>query len=120
MERQGHAWARGLLGRVRDQGYEAFRDRLVETRQSRRGRKRQALSELLDYAAARANMIDYPRFQQHHWRLGSGPTESACKHIPRRLKGPGMRWDQTGIDATTHLAALHHGGQCQTYWKQAA
>jgi len=119
-DEQGHAWARELLQLVRDQGYEAFRDRLVETRQSRCGRKRQALSQLLDYAAARADMIDYPRFQQHHWRLGSGPTESACKHIPRRLKGPGMRWDQPGIDATTHLAALHHSGQWQTYWKQAA
>jgi hypothetical protein len=119
-DEQGHAWARDLLGLARDQGYEAFRDRLVETRQSRRGRKRQALSTLLDYAAARADMIDYPRFQKHHWHLGSGPTESACKHIPRRLKGPGMRWDQAGIDATTHLAALHHSGQWQTYWKQAA
>lgn len=119
-DEQGHAWARELLQLVRDQGYEAFRDRLLETRQSRRGRKRQALSELLDYAAARADMIDYPRFQQHHWHLGSGPTESACKHIPRRLKGPGMRWDQPGVDATTHLAALHHSGQWQTYWKQAA
>ncbi len=117
---QGHAWARELLHLVRDRGYEAFRGRVVETRQARRGRRRQALSDLLDYAAARADMIDYPRFRDHHWHLGSGPTESACKHIPRRLKGPGMRWDRPGVDATTHLAALHHSAQWQAYWNRAA
>lgn len=119
-DEQGHAWARELLHVVREQGYQAFRDRLIQTRQSRRGGKRQAVDDLLDYAAARADMIDYPRFEQHHWHLGSGATESACKHIPRRLKGPAMRWDRPGTDATTHLAALHHSGQWQTYWKQAA
>jgi len=119
-DEQGHAWARDLLRLVRDRGYEAFRDRVAETRQPRRGRKRRALGELLDYAAARADMIDYPRFRDHHWHLGSGPTESACKHIPRRLKGPGMRWDRPGVDATTHLAALHHSGQWQAYWDRAA
>lgn len=117
---QGHAWAHDLLGLVRDQGHEAFRERIIETRRSRRGGKRIALSRLLDYAAARADMIDYPRFQQRGWHIGSGPTEAACKNIPRRLKGSGMRWDQRGVDAITHLAALEHSGQWHTYWKQAA
>ncbi|MFP4054993.1 MAG: hypothetical protein ACLFV7_14125 [Phycisphaerae bacterium] len=116
----GHAWARDLLRQVRDEGYDAFRDRIIQTRQSRRGGKRKALGRLLDYAAARADMIDYPRFQAHGWHIGSGPTEAACKHIPRRLKGSGMRWDQPGVDAITHLAALHHSGQWQSYWSQAA
>lgn len=117
---EGHAWAHELLRLVRDQGYEAFRDRIIQTRQRRRGGKRAALGRLLDYAAARADMIDYPRFQKRGWHIGSGPTESACKQIPRRLKGPGMRWDQSGVDAITHLAALHRSGQWQPYWNQAA
>jgi len=119
-DQDGHAWAGDLLRRVRDEGYEAFRDRIIQTRRTRRGGKRKALGDLLDYAAARADMIDYPRFQTHGWHLGSGATEAACKHIPRRLKGSGMRWDQPGVDSITHLAALHHSGQWQTYWKQAA
>lgn len=119
-ETRGHAWAHDLLGLVREQGYEAFRDRIIQTRHHRRGRKRQALGRLLDYAAARADMIDYPRFQKRGWHIGSGATEAACKHIPRRLKGSGMRWDQSGVDAIAHLAALHHSGQWNAYWQQAA
>jgi hypothetical protein len=116
----GYAWAHDLLELVRDQGYEALRDRIIQTRQSRRGGKRAALGRLLDYAAARADMIDYPRFQQRGWHIGSGSTEAACKYIPKRLKGSGMRWDQPGIDAIAHLAALEHSGQWKTYWKHAA
>lgn len=116
----GQSWAHDLLCLVRDEGYEAFRDRIIATRRTRRGGKRQALGRLLDYAGARAEMIDYPRFQARGWHIGSGPTEAACKHIPGRLKGSGMRWDQPGVDALAHLAALHHSGQWRTYWKQAA
>jgi hypothetical protein len=49
--------------------------------------------------------------------IGSGSTESLCKTMARRLKGPGMRWDPAGADAILNLAALQDSDTWEHYWK---
>jgi hypothetical protein len=87
----GLAWATDLLHRAKHQGYEALRDGITTWRGAlRRGSaKRRAAAELLlNYVTDRRAMIDYPRFVKEGWQIGSGPTESQCKQVPRRVKGP--------------------------------
>ena len=45
----------------------------------------------------------------------SGPTESACKSLGRRMKGIGMRWTAANAESMVALAALHQNGLWFTY-----
>jgi len=41
--------------------------------------KRKALEGLIGYIGQRLDMLDYPRFRQANYQIGSGPTEAFCK-----------------------------------------
>ena len=61
-------------------------------------------------------MIRYPQFLEKDWQIGSGPTESMCKAVPRRVKGGGMRWDRDNAEAVMALEGLEQGHQWAQYW----
>jgi len=53
-------------------------------------------------------------------QIGSGPTESQCKQVPRRVKGRGKRWDAANAESVMALEAMEQSGLSQAYWKQCA
>jgi hypothetical protein len=112
----GRHWAGELLHTVKHEGCDAMWQRLQDNRRDLRGRRRAALDALLQYIAPRRDMIQYPRFLQRGWQIGSGPTEAACKTLPARLKRSGMRWNPANAEALAHLTALHQNQQWQPYW----
>lgn len=60
--------------------------------------------ENLHYFTTNANRMLYATYKLNGYYIGSGSVESACKQYgPGRLKGPGMRWKKTGIEAIAHL-----------------
>jgi len=59
---------------------------------------------LQKYVATRVEMTDYPAFRAKGYDCGSGPTESFCSCLTRRLKGRGMRWN--GDNAESIMALL--------------
>ena len=68
-------------------------------------------------------MTDDPTFRRQGHDGGSGPTESGCGAVTRRLKGPGMRWEKDDAEAAMAPAAIHHGNLRKVDWqteKQAA
>jgi hypothetical protein len=113
---RGDAWAADLLHTVKHQGYEAMWESLQTTRRPLRGRRRAAIDALLQYIAPRRAMIQYPRFAERGWQIGSGPTEAACKTLPARLKRSGMRWNSENAEALAQLTALHQNQQWNAYW----
>ena len=71
------------------------------------------------YVAKNEHRMDYPRYRQRGWQIGSGTVESACKTVVgKRLKGGGMRWGSDGADSVCHLRALLLGekGQWDAFW----
>jgi hypothetical protein len=113
----GKQWAEDLLHTVKHEGYERFWERILEGRNHLRNpAKRQSLDQLLRYVAERQEMIRYPQFLEKGWQIGSGPTESMCKVVPRRAKGVGMRWDSDNAEAVMALEALEQGHQWSQYW----
>lgn len=113
----GREWVGGVLHRVKHEGYGSFWEQLTQWRSQQRAKgKRQAADELLHYVAQRREMIDYPRFVQRGWHIGSGPIESMCGVTTRRVKGPGMRWDGDNAEAMIGLEALHQSNQWEQYW----
>jgi hypothetical protein len=79
--------------------------------------KRAALSRLRNYVGERTSMIRYAESRTRGWDIGSGPTESLCKSLARRLKGPGMRWGPAGAEALLSLTALQDSNAWDNYWK---
>jgi len=117
----GDSWAGELLHTVKHEGYDAFWERLTDKRSHLRSRsKRWTVDQLMHYVAERRDMICYPEFLAHGWRIGSGPTESMCKQLPHRLKGSGMRWDRDNAEAVMALEALQQSHQWPQYWATAA
>jgi hypothetical protein len=117
----GYDWAGMILHVAKHQGYEALRERLIRWRGSLRSKSRRRAAELLiRYVTDRREMIDYPRFLKEGWQIGSGPTESQCKQVPRRVKGRGKRWDADNAEAVMALEAMRQSHLHERYWKQCA
>lgn len=114
----GARWADELIDALLNRPHEAWWDRLVQTRaRFRAPAKRAALDGLMQYLLGRRAKVDYARFRALGLKIGSGPTEAACKSEARRLKGVGMRWRGANAEAMCALEALQQSNACGTYWK---
>lgn len=118
---QSRAWAGQLLHTVKHQGYEPFWEQLVKWRgRQRGGSKKRAADELLHYVAEHRPMICYEQFLARGWRISSSTTESECAAVPRRIKGPGKRWDGDNAEALMALEALDQSSLWLAYWTTCA
>lgn len=115
------AWRHTVVHLALEQDVGAVLDEITRHRAALRSpAKRVALSRLRNYVGERTSMIRYADCRARGWDIGSGPTESLCKTMARRLKGAGMRWDPTGADAILQLAALQDSDAWEHYWKRTA
>jgi len=113
------AWREDMMGSVWNQGSLVMLDRLGNyLRRHRKGAKYEALKSLRQYVAKRVDMTDYPTFRQRGYDCGSGPTESFCGCLTRRLKGRGMRWDKDNAESIMALGGLYYSNLWTNYWAQ--
>ena len=115
---EGNAWAERLLGTLSGEPFECVWQFLIETRSKRRGNttKRKALDDLMRYLIERREKVDYASFRAAGFDVGSGPTESMCKSLSRRMKGIGMRWSPRNAESMVALEALHQSNRWPAYW----
>ena len=114
---QGQTWREDMMGYVWNQGSLVMLDRLGHyLRRHPGGPKAEALKSLRDYVAKRVNMTDYPSYRQIGYDCGSGPTESFCGTLTRRLKGRGMHWDKDNAESMMALGSLYYSNLWQDYW----
>jgi hypothetical protein len=119
---KSRAWREEMMGYVWNQGSLAMLDRLANyLRRHRHGPKAQAMKSLRHYVAKRINMTDYPSYRQLGYDCGSGPTESFCGTLTKRLKGRGMHWDKDNAESMMALGSLYYSNLWRNYWtKQRA
>lgn len=90
-----------------------------------KGRSPAALEEhrlVTGYVRNNLHRMDYPRYREQGWQIGSGHIEAACKTVVnQRLKQSGMRWGCDGADAMCHLRALYEGesSQWDAFWERS-
>ena len=114
----GQTWAQDLLHTVKHEGYDECWQKLAQWRSTlQEPGKIKTTDWLMHYMAERRLMIQYPRFLDNGWQIGSGPTEALCKTTTARIKGSGMRWDADNAEAVATLAAMEQSNQWETYWK---
>lgn len=115
---QAAVWRNQVVSLALEQDADAVLDEITRQRTALRSpAKRTALSRLRNYVRERTGMIRYAHSRQRGWDIGSGPTESLCKSLSRRLKGPGMRWDPAGAEAMATLSSLRDSNAWDNYWK---
>jgi hypothetical protein len=115
---QAQTWREKMCGCLLEQGPVEALASLANLRKTLRAKgKRKALTGLMSYIGRRVDMLDYPRFKQCDYDIGSGPTEAFCKTLTSRLKGPGMRWDKHHAEAIMALASVRSSHLWQAYWQ---
>ena len=71
----------------------------------------EAAQKALTYYTHNQHRMDYARFRDAGYMIGSGTVESACKQIvSQRLKRPGARWTETGARLTAKARAAWLSG----------
>jgi hypothetical protein len=114
---KAQAWREEMMGYVWNQGSLVMLDRLSNyLRHHTSGPKHEALRSLREYVAKRVNMTDYPSYRQAGYDCGSGPTESFCGTLTKRLKGRGMHWDKDNAQAVMALGSLYYSNLWENYW----
>jgi hypothetical protein len=117
----GKAQAHRLKTLAKEQGYEALFHAIQEWRtRTRRPAHKKAIDALASYVGKRQENMDYPAYIAKGWDIGSGPTESMCKVIPRRVKGHGRRFDADHAEQIMTLQALEESGQTDRFWRLLA
>ncbi len=82
----------------------------------RRHPELEKVQENVAYLEKREAQMQYPRYQQQEWPIGSGMVESAHKQVVQmRLKGAGMRWAQANVNP---MLALRNA-VCNDRWQEA-
>jgi len=113
------AWREEMVDVAWNHGSLMLLDRLGELLKTLRSpAKRGALKSLRKYIGSRVDMTDYPSFRAKGYDCGSGPTESVCGRLTKRLKGSGMRWDKCNAEAMMALASIYYSGQWDNHWRQ--
>jgi hypothetical protein len=112
------AWKEEMMEVAKNQGSLVMLDRLAECLKNLRDDdKRQELDNLREYISKRIAMTDYPYFLALGYDIGSGPTESFCGCLTKRLKGSGMSWDTDNAEAVMALTSIYYSNQWDRYWK---
>lgn len=78
------------------------------------------LDKKVTYLCKREQHMQYPRYQELGWPIGSGSVESANKGIVQaRLKGAGMRWERSHVNPMLALRTAVCDDQWEQAWLQA-
>jgi hypothetical protein len=77
------------------------------------------LGKRLAYLDKRVGQMQYPRFREQGWPIGSGSGESANKLVvEERLKGPGMHWAVENVNPMLALRNAVCNDRWAEVWKQ--
>jgi hypothetical protein len=86
-----------------------------------RGEKRKRIQQEVTYLQAGAQRMDYARYEQEGWPIGSGAVEGACKHfIKERFCLTGAHWRRKNIPRLLAIRKAIFNGQWEKYWEEAA
>jgi hypothetical protein len=104
---KGTRWAKDKMRLARHKAGKRLLRALKGSRKRRESPKaKQALTRLINYVAGHVTRTNYPQLEALGIDIGTGPQESACKNIvAQRLKGRGMRWCLSNLEAMARLRA---------------
>jgi len=113
-ENQQHQWVHAKLEEVSEGHVENILKDL-ETQNTTEPNNR--LRQFIGYLSRFADAVDYNRFKELGYPIGSGEVESAHRSIPqRRLKLPGACWRPDSINPMLAMRVIRANGWWNDYW----
>jgi hypothetical protein len=107
-------WEDGVLHRLKHEGPARLLRHL-----SRLAVRYAQIQEQVNYLQKRKPLMDYPRYQQQGWPIGSGSVESSHKFVVQaRLKGSGMHWKPEHINPMLALRLALLNERWSESWQQ--
>ncbi len=80
--------------------------------------RRESLSREVTFFRNNRDRMEYKRFRENGWPIGSGVIEAACKSVVKcRFCRSGMRWPRTGGQTILTLRSLLKSGRWNSFWK---
>ena len=78
---------------------------------------RKLIESCLTFLRNNAHLMEYKRFRDNGWPIGSGPVEGACKNIVKqRMCRSGMRWSIPGGQAILTLRSIVKSNRWPLFW----
>jgi hypothetical protein len=62
--------------------------------------------------------MEYQKYRETGWPIGSGVVESGCKLFKQRFGGSGMRWNRSGAENLMPFRAAVMGNNFEQVWQQ--
>jgi hypothetical protein len=78
-----------------------------------------ALTREITFFRNNKSRMEYKRFRDNGWPIGSGVIEAACKSVVKcRLCRSGMRWTRGGGQTILTLRTLVKSGRWEAFWSE--
>ena len=74
------------------------------------------LRQVAQYFQRNLPYMDYARYLQNGWPIGTGVIEGVCRHLVKdRMELSGMRWTMAGAEALLALRAINENGDWEEF-----
>jgi len=118
---EGEKWyesKRLLLLEEEDGADDVYRSLLYYQKSYKYSKDRQeSLTREIKFFKNNKSRMEYKRFRDNGWPIGSGVIEAACKSIVKcRLCRSGMRWTRAGGQTILTLRSLVKSGRWESFW----
>ena len=111
-----HRWKQ----QIEESGVEQVIAELKGMFEKSRGSRRKALAREIGYLEKGKARMDYRRYKQEGWPIGSGSIEGTCKHlVKQRFCGTGARWRRANIPKVLALRVSMFNGTWAEDWESA-
>ncbi|MGL6194494.1 MAG: hypothetical protein ACRC2T_06690, partial [Thermoguttaceae bacterium] len=71
----------------------------------------------LTFMRNNCHRMEYKRFRDNGWPIGSGPVEGACKNlVKKRMCQSGQRWSLAGGQAVLSLRTIVKSSRWEAFW----
>jgi hypothetical protein len=113
-EKQQHQWVHSKLGEI-SKGH--VQDILEDLKTQNATEPNDRLRQFIGYLTRFEDAVDYDRFKELGYPIGSGEVESSHKSIPqKRLKLPGACWHPDSINPMVALRVIKANDWWEDYW----
>jgi len=117
----GQVWYRKMEGTLLS--YEDGAERVIRSLEyylnsyEYKDSSRELIEDCLTFMRNNVHRMEYKRFRDNGWPIGSGPVEGACKNIvKKRMCQSGQRWSLGGGQAVLSLRAIVKSNRWKLFW----
>lgn len=120
-EEKAREWARKWSERILQGDVDGLLEELGRLRETMSRPARERIRQEQTYFSNNRDRMDYPKYREQGWPIGSGCVEASCKTlVKKRMSNAGQRWSPDGIEEIVALRTAIFNEDFDEIWKQAA